>query len=104
MVPSELAAKADEAASLLTALANKKRLLIACHLLEGEMSVNALAEAVGLSQSALSQHLAKLRALGLVATRREAQTIYYRTAANSVRAVIKALHGIYYPDNSRKRA
>lgn len=100
MAPSELAAKADEAALFLSALANKKRLLIVCHLLEGEMSVNVLAEAVGLSQSALSQHLAKLRALGLVATRREAQTIYYRAASNSVGAVIDTLHNIYFPQRA----
>jgi ArsR family transcriptional regulator, virulence genes transcriptional regulator len=100
MAPSELAAKAEEAAELLNALANKKRLMIVCHLLEGEMSVNVLAEAVGLSQSALSQHLAKLRALGLVATRREAQTIYYRAASQSLGAVIETLHGIYYPSKA----
>jgi ArsR family transcriptional regulator, virulence genes transcriptional regulator len=100
MAPSELAAKADEAAELLGALANKKRLMIVCYLLEGEMSVNVLAEAVGLSQSALSQHLAKLRALGLVATRRKAQTIYYRAASNSVGAVIDTLHAIYYPSKA----
>ena len=97
MAPNELAAKAEEAAELLNALANKKRLMIVCYLLETEMSVNALADAVGLSQSALSQHLAKLRALGLVATRREAQTIYYRAASQSVGAVIETLHNIYYP-------
>lgn len=97
MAPNELALKAEEAAELLNALANKKRLMIVCHLLESEMSVNSLADAVGLSQSALSQHLAKLRALGLVATRREAQTIYYRAASQSVGAVIDTLYNIYYP-------
>ena len=65
-----LTAKAAEATRLLTALANESRLAFLCQLVEGEQSVGALAEAVGLSQSALSQHLAKLRAAGIVATRR----------------------------------
>jgi DNA-binding transcriptional ArsR family regulator len=74
-----LRASAGEAADFLLLLANEKRLLVLCELMATvEMSVNDLAHAVGLSQSALSQHLAKLRAEGLVCTRREAQTIYYR--------------------------
>ena len=77
----ELNAKAAEAARLLTALANKHRLAILCELIEGERSVGALVKAVGLTQSALSQHLAKLRTAGIVATRRDAQTIYYRLAS-----------------------
>jgi len=93
--PEELAGKATEAAELLSALANGKRLMIMCHLLENEVSVNTLAEKVGLSQSALSQHLAKLRALELVATRRDGQTIYYRLASDDVRAVLQTLYGIY---------
>ncbi len=76
-----LKANADDAAEFLLLLANGKRLLILCELMgEGEMSVGTLADAVDLSQSALSQHLAKLRADGLVETRRESQTIYYRLA------------------------
>lgn len=93
--PEELAGKATEAAELLGALANSKRLMIMCHLLEHEVSVNTLAEKVHLSQSALSQHLAKLRALDLVATRRDGQTIYYRVASDDVRAVLQTLYGIY---------
>ena len=74
----KLKANAAEAADFLQLLANDKRLLILCELIEkGELAVNALADAVGLNQSALSQHLAKLRADNLVKTRREAQTIYY---------------------------
>lgn len=72
-----IANSADELASLLSLLGNTKRLLIVSHLLEQEMSVGRIAESVDLSQSALSQHLAKLRAAGLVTTRREKQTIYY---------------------------
>lgn len=59
------------------------------------MSVGALAEAVGLGQSALSQHLARLRDLGIVATRRESQTIYYRLASDEVRRLIAVLYDIY---------
>jgi DNA-binding transcriptional ArsR family regulator len=76
-----LRASTGEAAAFLQVLANDKRLLILCELLSaGEVSVTMLADSVGLSQSALSQHLAKLRADGLVDTRRESQTVYYRVA------------------------
>ncbi len=71
-----LEAKAEEVAALLSSMANAKRLLVLCQLVEGERSVGDLAEVVGLSQSALSQHLAKMRLQGLVETRREAQTVY----------------------------
>ena len=68
---SDLQDKAGEATSLLTALANERRLLVLCHLIaEGELSVGAMAERLGLGQSALSQHLGKLRQHGLVSTRR----------------------------------
>ncbi len=70
---------AGQAAGFLQLLANDKRLLILCELMQsGEVSVGVLSESVGLSQSALSQHLAKLRAAALVETRRESQTIYYK--------------------------
>lgn len=73
-----------EAADFLRLLANDKRLLILCELMaEGELAVSALADAVELSQSALSQHLAKLRADGLVQTRREAQTIFYSVSRDA---------------------
>ena len=74
---------AGEAADFLSLLANDKRLLILCELLAAqEMSVGNLANAVGLSQSALSQHLSKLRAEGLVDTRRESQTIFYKLSSD----------------------
>jgi DNA-binding transcriptional ArsR family regulator len=92
---AELTPKAGEAAELLAAMANEKRLLILCNLLDEELSVNELAERVGLAQSPLSQHLSKLRALKLVATRREGQMILYRLASNSVAEVLTTLHGIY---------
>jgi DNA-binding transcriptional ArsR family regulator len=74
---------AGEAADFLSLLANDRRLLILCELLAAhEMSVGNLADAVDLSQSALSQHLSKLRAEGLVETRRESQTIFYKLSAD----------------------
>ena len=86
---------ANDAARLLAALANKRRLAVLCALVEGEQSVGDLVNAVGLTQSALSQHLAKLRAGGIVATRRDAQTIYYRLASDAAGSVMKTLADIY---------
>jgi len=90
--------KAVEAAEFLKLLANPQRLLILCRLVaEREMSVGQLEQAVELSQSALSQHLAKLRDDGLVATRREAQTIHYRIADKNVQRVLALLKDMYCP-------
>ena len=86
---------AEEAAELLSALANAKRLMILCNLLRMEMAVMPLAEAVGMNQSALSQQLSKLRALRLVATRRDGRTIYYRLASIHVAKILEALYGLY---------
>ena len=96
MIDTEkLDANAREAASLLAAMANENRLRILCRLLEGEVSVNELAEQVGMNQSALSQQLGKLRALRLVDTRRDARQIYYRLASPEVSKVLETLYGIY---------
>jgi DNA-binding transcriptional ArsR family regulator len=93
---AELERKATEAAGLLKLLANENRLLILCRLMvAGEMSVGDLAEAVDLSQSALSQHLAKMREDGLVATRREAQTVFYRIADPNAARLLALLKDIY---------
>jgi ArsR family transcriptional regulator len=100
---SEFADKAGEAAALLRALAHEARLLVLCQLLEGEHSAGALQEASGLSQSALSQHLARLREEGLVATRREAQTIYYSLADPNVARVLDTLAQIYCPPKRKAR-
>ena len=90
--------KAAEVASLLKLLANENRLLILCRLaLKGEMPVNELVAAVGLSQSALSQHLAKMREEGLLATRREAQTVFYRMADENAARLLMLLKDIYCP-------
>ena len=87
--------RAEEAAEALASMANAKRLLVLCHLVEGERSVGDLAGLAGLSQSALSQHLAKMRLQGLVKTRRNAQTIFYSLASDEVRAVLETLYAIY---------
>ncbi len=76
-------------------MANAKRLIVLCHLLGGEMSVGTLAKLVDLAPAALSQHLAKLRALRLVATRRDGQTIFYRLASAEAAAVLETLYQLY---------
>jgi ArsR family transcriptional regulator len=90
-----LEARAGEVAEHLGLLANANRLMVLCHLLEGERSVGALQAEIGIGQSALSQHLARLRAAGMVTTRRERQTIFYRIADPRVHAMIDALYRIY---------
>jgi len=92
---------AQEAARLLKLLANEKRLVILCFLATcGEMPVGALAEALNLSQSALSQHLAKLRHDGLVQFRRESQTLHYRLADPRAVRVLVVLKEIFCPQSS----
>jgi ArsR family transcriptional regulator, virulence genes transcriptional regulator len=94
--------KADEVSATLRLLANQKRLLVLCRLaLHGEMSVTALGEAVALGQSALSQHLARLRGEGLVAARRESQTLFYRIADDRIGRLLAALYDIYCQDDKR---
>ena len=85
----------DDAASFISAFANGTRLLILSKLSQNEMSVGALAEHVNVSQSALSQHLTKLRLLDLVTTRRDAQTIYYRTASPLIEPILETLSTLY---------
>lgn len=86
---------AADAVNLLKGLANESRLMIMCVLAEGEVSVGQLNTRIKLSQSALSQHLAVLREQGLVKTRRESQTIYYRLAETPAMNVIELLHDVY---------
>lgn len=93
----EFEKSAREAAKLLSALANERRLLILCMIVDKELSVGDLQAQIGISQSALSQHLAVLRSQGLVTTRRNAQTIYYRLASSEARQVIETLASIYCP-------
>ncbi len=89
--------RASEAARLLRALGNERRLMILCQLTDGERSVGELQPLVGLSQSALSQHLAVLREEGVLATRREAQTIWYRIADPAALKVVGTLAEIFCP-------
>lgn len=97
--------KAAEVSATLRLLANQKRLLLLCRLaLEGEMSVTALGRVVNLSQSALSQHLAKLRADGVVTTRRESQALFYRIADDRIGQLLSALYRIYCAPPDRRRA
>ncbi|MBT8082376.1 MAG: metalloregulator ArsR/SmtB family transcription factor [Gammaproteobacteria bacterium] len=86
---------ASDAAGLMKALGNESRLMILCLLAEGERSVGELNELIPLSQSALSQQLARLRQQGLVDTRRESQTIYYSLASGPTDRIINLLHDIY---------
>jgi DNA-binding transcriptional ArsR family regulator len=91
----QMQSNARRASSLLKALSNEHRLLILCRLAEGEKSVGQLESMIGLSQSALSQHLARLRRDELVITRREAQTIYYSLIGEDATRVIEVLYGLY---------
>ena len=94
--PRGLEKAATEVAGILRALANERRLMILCKLVEwGEGNVNSLAEAAGLSQSALSQHLAKMRDEGLVTYRRESQTLWYRIADPRIEDLFATLHRLY---------
>jgi len=100
----ELKASSAEAEDLLKALANSHRLMILCELKDGERSVSALEQVVPLAQSALSQHLAKLREGGFVITRREAQTIYYSLSDARVARLIEVLHELFCaPAKSRTK-
>lgn len=96
--PSVFEAKAGVAASLLKAMSNPHRLMILCRLGASEASVGVLQADSGLSQSALSQHLAVLRQRELVKTRRDAQTIYYSLSDPAARQVIETLMRIYCPE------
>lgn len=91
-------AKAGEAAQLLKVMGNRHRLMILCRLGLGEQSAGVLGESFSLSQSALSQHFSVLREQGLVATRREGQTIFYRISDPNVEKIINTLASIYCPE------
>lgn len=94
-----LSDRSAQAAALLRALANEQRLLILCHLsAAGELSVSALGERINLSQSALSQHLARLRDQGIVSYRRDAQTLHYHISDPNAVRLLATLHAIYCPE------
>lgn len=96
-----LAKHAADVSRVLNLLGNEKRLLILCHLMmQGEMKVGDIVVCVNLSQSALSQHLTKLREEGLVEFRRESQTLYYRIADPRIFKLIKLLKKLYCEDGA----
>lgn len=95
MNPAEMEARAAEAESFLRSLASRHRLMILCDLVQGERSVGDMLARLGLTQSNLSRHLATLRDEGLVATRREGTTIYYRIASDRVRPILEQLYKMF---------
>lgn len=109
MTPAKLNTKSFESqalelADILRALANEKRLMILCKLVElGEASVSALAEDIGLTQSAMSQHLAKMRNEGIVTHRRDAQVLWYRIADIRIEKLFATMHGLFC-DQPRRRS
>ena len=94
----QMEAAAQHASAVMKTLGHTDRLMILCNLAEGERAVGELAAELNISQSSLSQHLARMRAEGLVATRRESQTIYYSLGDGEIREVIQALYKIFCPD------
>lgn len=96
--PAQLEANASKAAAFLRVMANEKRLMVLCQLVDGEKSVSELLDGSDLSQSALSQHLAKLRDEALVKTRRAAQTIYYSIANPAAARLLETLADIFCPE------
>jgi DNA-binding transcriptional ArsR family regulator len=100
----QMRTRAAEAEAFLKAVANEHRLMILCELVGGQRSVGELQKAIELSQSALSQHLARLREDELVATRRESQTIYYSLASTQVKRLIELMYELFCaPEKSGKR-
>lgn len=95
----DLADQADHAAVILKSISNKSRLLILCQLVKGEKSVGELENSIGLSQSALSQHLAVLRKNKLVETRRVAQTVFYAMRGSEAPAILTALYDLFCLSN-----
>ncbi|BCG90455.1 transcriptional regulator [Mesorhizobium sp. 113-3-9] len=103
MISDNLLLNAKKAADFLAAVGNEKRLAILAYLLEGDTSVNVLVKKLEISQSALSQHLAKLRASGLVETRRDSQRIYYSCKSSAVRELFATLEVAYGKEGATKQ-
>ncbi len=93
--PEEMGTRASDAAGFLKTLANERRLMILCHLVKGEHSVGELEALLQMRQPALSQQLARLREEGIVATRRESRTIYYRLASPATEALLERLYELF---------
>lgn len=101
--PKKLAENAGKASKLLKTMSHPSRLMVLCHLMDGERPVSALNESIPLSQSALSQHLAILRQAGLVRTRRESQAIHYCLNSKAVARILDALYRIYCMPNDKEQ-
>jgi DNA-binding transcriptional ArsR family regulator len=101
MTPAEMEVRAGEVALLLKTLAHPTRLMLACTLAEGEYSVGALEETLGIHQPNLSQQLGALRDGGIVETRREGKFIFYRLTEDKAARLIEALYGIFCLDDSK---
>lgn len=102
MNPKKLVENAGKASKLLKIMSHPSRLMALCYLMNGERPVSALNQAIPLSQSALSQHLAGLRQAGLVDTRRESQAIHYRLKSQAVSGILEALYRIYCNPNNEE--
>jgi len=96
MMSSKPDRRMETAAQILTAMANRNRLEILCLLAEGERSVSRLSATIGLAQSPLSQHLAKLRALDIVTTRRSGQSVLYSLRSDEVKRLLEVLNSLYH--------
>lgn len=94
---------AGDATRFLKALANQNRLLILCHLIEGEKSVGELERAIGLRQPTLSQQLARLRSGGLVRTRRDSKSVYYSIADTDIATVLTVLYGKFCAPRAKRK-
>jgi ArsR family transcriptional regulator, virulence genes transcriptional regulator len=102
--PAAFEAKATEVAGILRAIGNERRLMVLCTLVEmGEANVSTLVECSGLSQSALSQHLAKMRNEGLLAFRRDGQTLWYRIADPRIEQLFATLHALFCAPAKHRR-
>ena len=99
---ADFEASAGQAVGLLRLLGNEKRLMVLCQLADGELSVSQLQDRIGTSQSALSQHLALMREQGIVATRRQSQTIFYRIEDPAALRIIQTLAELFCPPEPRK--
>ncbi len=99
LTPDELNRIAGEASGFLKQLASKQRLMILCHLIDGERSVSQLQELLGTEQSSISQHLARLRQEGILTARRDARQKYYSIQDEKALQVIELLHSIYCETN-----
>jgi DNA-binding transcriptional ArsR family regulator len=93
--PDAMKAQASKASTLLTAMANDKRLMILCQLIDGERTVNDIAERLDTRQSTISQHLALLRKDGFVTPRRDGQAQYYSLAGDEARSILETLYSLY---------